>query len=298
MGRLARGRGETIFDAALVVFFVGLSFIMIFPFWTVLMTSLVNIGEFTRRPVIWWPRDLTPLSYQYLFSTPRFVRSIGISVYITALGTLWGLFLTSQVAYALSKKTLPGRNFLLIVLTFTMFFSGGLIPVYLWIRTLGLMNTYWALILPIGVNVWNFIVMKAFFNQLPQSLEESAKMDGANDIVVFWRIVVPLSKPLFATFGLFYSVALWNSWFPPLLYITDRDRQPLALVLRQMVVSQIGPPGEIDQARRAARFGTMDMFLEGLNAAAVIVATIPILCIYPWLQKYFAKGVMLGSVKG
>jgi len=297
MSNYARSTGEKIFNVINIIFFILLSITMIFPMWNVLMTSLVEVGEFIRRPIILWPEKISLLSYQYIFSTPIIVNSIFVSVFITVVGTLYNLIITTQIAYTLSKKDLPGRNFILGMHVVTMFFGGGLIPTYLWVKSLGLFNTIWSVIIPTGVSVWNLAVMKSFFNQLPAGLEESAKLDGANDLIIFYKIVVPVSMPLFATFTLFYAVGHWNSWYSAMLYIQDRYKQPLALVLRQMLVSSNLPP-EIQALTVQQKFGGKRVFLEGVNAAAIIVATVPILGVYPWLQKYFTKGVMVGSLKG
>jgi putative aldouronate transport system permease protein len=180
-----------------------------------------------------------------------------------------------------------------------MFFSGGLIPYYLLIRDLGLMNKIWVLILPGGVSIYNLIIMKSFFNQLPVELEESAKLDGANDIFIFIKIVLPLSMPLLATFALFNAVGFWNAWFDAMLFIQNRDLHPLQLVMRQMIVDN-NMPVEMQAKFIRSKESSSDspIFEEGLKTATVIIATIPILVVYPWLQKYFAKGVMIGSIKG
>lgn len=296
MSRIKESLGSRIFDVCNVCFFVLIGFVMIFPFWNVLTTSIVGIGEFYARPLILWPKDPTLIAYKFIFSSDKMTRTFAVTTFVTVVGTIYNVIVTSCMSYSLSKKYLPGRNIFLIILTITMFFSGGLIPYYLLIKSLGLMNTIWVLIIPTGVSVWDFVVMKSFFSQLPVSLEESAKLDGANDIVILFKIIFPLSLPLLATFALFNAVGIWNAWFDAMLFIQDRKLHPLQLVLRQMLVDN-NLPAEMQTKFIQQDKGTL-LFDEGLKMATVVVATIPILCIYPWLQKYFEKGVMVGSVKG
>jgi putative aldouronate transport system permease protein len=272
---------------------------MIFPFWNVFTTSIIDVGEFYRRPFIIWPEEPTLRAYEFIFSSDRTLRGFAISIFITVVGTVYGLLVQASAAYAMSKKYLPGRRFFLVIITFTMFFSGGLIPYYLLIKNMHLINTIWVLILPGGISVWNFVIMKSFFNVLPVSLEESAKLDGANDIVVLLRIVLPLSMPLLATFALFSAVGIWNAWFDALIFLQDRKLHPLTLVMRELIFNSTLPPEMQSQFVAASEKNrSTPIFDEAVKMATVIVATVPILCVYPWLQKYFAKGVMLGSIKG
>lgn len=296
MSKVKESLGGKIFDIWNVCFFVFMSIIMLFPFWNVLTTSFVGIGEFYATPLILWPKEPTMEAYKFIFSSDKMLRTFGVTIFVTVVGTIYNISITSAIAYALSKTYLPGRNVILVILTFTMFFSGGLIPYYLLIRQLGLMETIWVMILPSGVNIWNFVVMKSFFSELPESLEESAKIDGANDIVILIRIVLPLSLPLLATFSLFAAVGYWNTWYNAMIFIQDRKLHPLQLVLRQMLVDNNLPPEM--QTKFIKEDVDSPLFDEGLKMAAVVVATVPILFLYPWLQKYFEKGVMIGSIKG
>jgi len=295
---IKRSIGDRVFDFCNVCFFVLMCLIMIFPFWNVFTTSIVDVGEFYRRPFILWPEEPTLNAYRLIFSSDRTLRGFGISVFITVVGTIYGLMVNACAAYAMSKKYVPGRKFILVFITFTMFFSGGLVPYYLLIRDLKLINTIWVLIIPGGISVWNFTVMKSFFNEIPESLEESAKLDGANDITILFRIVLPLSLPLLATFALFGAVGIWNSWFDAMIFIQNRKLHPLTLVLRELIFSSTLPPEMAAQFESAKGTTTSQIFDEAIKTATVVVATVPILCIYPWLQKYFVKGVMIGSIKG
>ena len=282
------------FNVALMIFLMA---IMIFPFWVVFTSSIVSATEFFTRPLILWPHEPTLMAYRHILNDDRILRSFAVSVFITVVGTAYYLLITSSIAYALSKKALPGRKFFLYLLVVTMFFSGGLVPYFLLVRSLGLMNTIWALIIPGGIVIWDFIVMKSFFSQLPEELEESAKIDGASGMLIYFRIIIPLSLPLLATFSLFSAVRIWNAWFDALIFITDRGLQPFQLVLRQMVVDA-GIPIELQNIMARAAAQDAAVFMDGLRMAAVIVGIVPILFLYPWLQRFFEKGVMIGSIKG
>ena len=270
---------------------------MIMPFWNVLMTSLVSEGEYFSRPIILWPKNFYLASYKYIFSSDKLIRSMAVTVFVALIGTVYSMVLTTMLSYGMTKKKMPGRNFFLTIIIITMFFGGGLIPYYLLIRNLHLINKIWVMILPAGVNIWYFILVKSFFNQIPQSLEESAKIDGANEITIFFRIVIPLSLPALATFSLFYGVAFWNTWYDALLFITKEDLHPLQLVLRKMIV-QNERPGLMDAAYKKVTGNNFGLFDDGIKMATVIVATVPILCVYPFLQRYFVQGIFVGSIKG
>jgi putative aldouronate transport system permease protein len=298
MSRLRRSFGERVFDFCNVTFFVLLGIIMVFPLWNVLMVSLVRVGEFYAKPIILWPSTFNLDNYRFIFSSDKMLKTFAVTIFITVVGTGYSVLMTAMMAYGLSKKSLPGRKALLALLTFTMFFQGGLIPYYLLIKDIGLMNMIWVLIIPSGVSVWNFIIMKTHFQQMPDSIEESAKIDGANDILILFRIVLPLSVPILATFSLFNAVGFWNGWFDALIFIQNRNLHPLQLVLRQMLIEANMPPEMALSFKEAMSKGEkIPIFEEGLKMAAVVVAVTPLLCIYPWLQKYFSKGVLIGSVK-
>ena len=293
-----RRLADRIFDTGLVAFFVLLAVVMLLPLWTVLMTSLVDTGEYFARSLILWPRRLYLDSYRYIFTAgSEIFTSLLVTAALTVVGSLYSMLVTTSLAYGLSKRALPGGRFFIMVVTVTMFFSGGLIPYYLLIKNLGLMNTFAVLFIPSAVNTWNFLVIKSFFSQLPAELEESARMDGASDIRVFFRIVLPLSLPVLATFMLFYAVSYWNTWWPTTLFIQKKDLFTLQYVLRGMIVENRRPMMMDAKARQSGMIGDR-LFDEGIKMATVIVATVPILCVYPFLQKYFAKGVMIGAVKG
>jgi len=293
---IRRSWGSRLFDWCNVAFFVVCGFVMVFPLWNILMMSLVGPAEFYARTVILWPRHIDLTSYRFLFSEDLIYHSFLISTIVTVVGSAYSLLLTTLLAYPLSKKQLPGRTILLLLITITIFFQGGLIPFYLLIKQLHLMNTLAVLILPAGVSVWNFLVAKTFFAQLPVELEDAAKIDGAGDFRIFLRVVLPLSLPVLATFSLFYAVSYWNSWFNVVLFIHDKSLYTLQYVLREMIVQNANPASMVSSST-ILHIGD-NLFQEGVKMATIVVAVVPILCVYPFLQKYFVKGMMIGSIKG
>ncbi|MFP5367901.1 MAG: carbohydrate ABC transporter permease [Actinomycetes bacterium] len=283
--------GGRIFDAANYVFLSVIGIITLLPFVYVIAGSFANEAEITRRVFFVWPEQFTLGSYEYIFSTPAFIRALVTTVLVTAVGTLVQLAFTVTMAYPLAKKTLRGRQVILSLVVFAMVFSGGMIPTFLLVKDLGLLNSYWALILPAAINPFSLIIIKNFFQELPQELEESAKMDGATEIGILWRILLPLSKPVLATFALFYAVGIWNDFMSPLLYLSDNSKWTLQMYLRQVTASSdLLGTGNVDPNYIPPE--------QGIKFAVIVVATLPILIFYPFLQKHFAKGMLIGSVKG
>jgi putative aldouronate transport system permease protein len=266
----------------------------VLPFIYIIGSSFATEAELTARGFFLIPREFSLGAYEYIFSSSAIFRSIGVTIYVTVVGTLVNLLFTMTMAYPLSRTDLGGRNLITNLIIFSMLFSGGMIPTYLVVKELGLLDSYWSLILPGAISAFNLIVIKNFFQELPPGLEEAARIDGCNDIGVLWRIVLPLSKPVIATFALFYAVGHWNNFFQALLYISDSTKWPLQVLLRQIVLLSQGTVGDI---------GALDPNFvqppeQSIKMAVIVVGTVPILIIYPFLQKYFAKGVLLGSVKG
>jgi putative aldouronate transport system permease protein len=281
-----------VFDVCNILFLGGVGAITILPFLYIIAGSFATEAELAQRSFFIFPETFTLDAYRYVFSTPTFIRSMGVSIFITVVGTAVQLFFTFTMAYPLAKRHVKGRNLLLNLVIFSMLFSGGMIPTYLVVKSLGLLDSYWALILPMAINPFNLIIIKNFFQQLPRELEESAKIDGCSEIGVFWRIALPLSKPVIATFALFYAVGIWNDFFHALLYINDSAKWPLQMVLRQVtILSDL----------TATNGDTLQNTIppeQGIKLAVIVIATIPILAVYPFLQKHFAKGMLIGSVKG
>lgn len=283
-------RPGKVFDVFNIIMLVTVGLVAILPFLYVLAGSFATEYEIATRPFFIWPNEWSFTAYESILSSQVFVRSIVTTILVTLIGTLLQLFLTALSAYPLSRVELPGRKFMLSLVVFTMVFGAGMIPTFIVVRDLGLLDTYWALVLPMAINPWSLIIMKNFFQELPKELEESARVDGAHELQILRHVVLPLSKPVLATFGLFYAVGIWNDYMSPLLYLNDQNMWTLQMFLRQVTAS--------------ATLTAEDMMTdtpppaEGIKFAVVIVATVPVLLVYPFLQKHFAKGMLIGSVKG
>lgn len=272
-------------------------FITLFPFLNVLATSLSSSRAIVSGEVFLLPVEWTVEGFRNLIEDGQLFVGMRNTLVITLIGTAFNLLATILAAYPLSRKRLRGRNGLLMAITFTMVFSSGIIPNFILIKSLGLMNSYWALWLPGLISTYNMFVMKTFYEGLPEELEESASIDGANDLVTLVRIVLPLSLPIIAALGLFYAVAWWNAYFNVLMYISSSSKLSLMMVLYQKINNAsemlLNTGGGSEGALNA-----QNLTPEGIRAAAIVTATIPILLVYPFLQKYFVKGVLIGSVKG
>jgi putative aldouronate transport system permease protein len=245
-----------------------------------------------KGEVFLWPKDFNLKTYAAVFDNPQIGRAYINTIVYTVLGTTVSLLVSAAGAYALSKKQMLFHREFMIMVVITLFFSGGMIPTFLVVREYHLINTIWAMVLPTAVSSWNLIVMRTFFMGMPHEVEESGKIDGLTDIGIFFRLVLPLSKAILATMGLFYGVAIWNNFFSALLYLRDADMFPLQIIVRNLVLQGNSSTG-------AANIGGDSMIVdEALKYATIIVTTVPILVVYPFLQKYFAKGALIGSVKG
>jgi putative aldouronate transport system permease protein len=277
---------------ALLLGIIGI--VTFFPLYYVFVVSFTDPLEYTTKGLVLFPEKWTLVSYKYLLSTDSFIRATGNSAFLATVGTALSLLVTSGLAYALSRRRLQGRRLLMLAILLTTLFNPGLIPPYLLVRDLHLINSTWSLILPVLSSGWYVILMKGFFDNIPASLEESARIDGCNDLSVWIKIILPLSLPSMAAFGLFYAVAYWNTFFTALLYINQFEKQPLQVLLQNML---------IDASTAAGGSAAQEMMSEQkippetLKMAAVVIATTPIVMVYPFLQKHFAKGVMVGSVK-
>lgn len=293
---MKRSIGGRLFDTANITVLALVGIVTLFPLYYVVAVSFTDPAEYIRKQgYILFPQNWTLDSYRYLLSTSAFRNATMISAFLATVGTALSLVITAAFSYGLSRKRLQGRRIMMLLVLITILFSPGLIPPYLLVRDLGLINSIWSLILPVLTSGWYVILMKSFFDSIPAELEESAVIDGSTDIGVFFRIVLPLSLPALAAFGLFYAVAYWNTFFNAVLYINDNMKWPLQLVLRNMLIDSSTQAGGSAAAEMMAE---QNIPAETLKMAAVVIATFPILCVYPFLQKHFAKGVMLGSVKG
>lgn len=267
--------------------------VTVFPFLNIIAVSLSGSRAISAGEVFLWPVDFNVEAYKNLIDDGQLLVAMKNTVLITVVGTLLNMIFTTLAAYPLSKSRLRGRSVMLQAVLFTMLFGGGMIPHFLLINSLGLVNTYWAIWLPALISVYNMFVMKSFFEGLPEEVEESAAMDGANDWVVLFRIILPLSMPVIAALTLFYAVGWWNSYMNVLIYIRSTDKMSLMVKLYQMI-DLVSP--ELLKSGEGVR--EMSITPEGIRAASIVFSITPILCVYPFLQKHFVKGVLLGSVKG
>ncbi|MFD0676631.1 MULTISPECIES: carbohydrate ABC transporter permease [unclassified Paenibacillus] len=283
---------RNVFNVCNVTLLTVLSLSMLLPFLHVIAKSFSSSNAIIKGDVIFWPVDVTFNNYQYVFSDVSIWKAFGVSVFITTVGTLINLIATATFAYPLSRPEYMGRKYMLMMVLFTMIFSAPLIPTYLVIKSLHLVDTIWVMIIPGLISAFNFFVMRSFFADIPGALIDSARIDGCSEGGILVKIVLPLSKPAIATMAIFYGVSHWNSYQTALYYLNDRTLYPLQLKLRQMIVNQ--------ELSNAANSSFSDMIVqspEGIQMATVIVATVPILLIYPLLQRHFTKGMMIGSLK-
>lgn len=283
---------ETIFDILNYSFMVFLAFIMIYPFWELLVVSFSPAEEASRIGLKLIPRGFTLEAYKRLFQSKMIGYGYYNTIMRTVIGTSMSVVLCFTMAYPLSKKDLPLRNIITVFLVIPMFFTGGLVPDFLLINSLGLYDTLWALILPILISTYNVLIMRNFIMSIPESLEESALVDGANFFTILFRIIIPLSKPILATIALWVAVRHWNAWFDAHIYTRSNKRVVLQLILRRVIIEHDN--AEITDTLQ----GDEGVITKTMEAATVLVAIGPIIAVYPFLQKYFVKGVMIGSVKG
>lgn len=283
-----------VFDVIVAVLLILLCLIILVPLVFVLNQSLMSNEDILKYGFTLLPKSVTWDAYEYLLiKNSAMLRSMAVSILVTAAGTAVNLAVTSMYAYGLSKKDLPFRGVLTFAVFFTMIFNGGLIPKYLLVTSLGLKNSYLSLVLPILMVAWNTLILRNFFQAIPEELIEASRLDGANEAQIFTKLVLPLSKSAIATVGLFYAVKHWNSWFDASIFLSDKGKWPMQLLLKEMLNSlQIASSsGAIDSI--ASTLPT-----ESVKAAAIVITALPIVMVYPFIQKYFVKGVMVGSVKG
>jgi len=285
-----------VFNIVNSIILIGIGIITLFPLYYVFVVSFTDAKEYAEKNgFILFPTEFSIAAYKYLFTTSSFIKATGVSTFLATVGTALSLLVTAAISFGLSRKRLRGRSFIMLAIILTILFNPGIIPPYLVVREFGLINSVWSLIIPVLTSGWYVLLMKSFFDNIPVELEEASMIDGNSDLGTFFRIVLPLSIPSLAAFGLFYAVAYWNTFFSAVLYIQDYAKMPLQIVLRNMLV---------DSSMSTSGATAMEMLSEGqiptetIKMAAVVISTLPILCVYPFLQKHFAKGVMLGSVKG
>ena len=294
-------RGERIFEIGNYIFLALLSVAFLVPFFSVCMSSFVSNSEYARRGAfILVPEQFDLTAYKLLLGRGSIVlHAYGVTFFRVIVGTFLNLAFTATLAFGLARRQLPGRTFLTLFVFVPMIFSGGLIPSFVLMDTLGLLNSIWALVVPSLVSVWNLLIMRNFFMAIPVELEEAAIVDGATPPVILWKIVLPLSLPSIATIGLFYAVAHWNAWFDAAIYIKDMYRMPIQLILRG-VLDQYSTSGGNAFIANPAGMMSFEALppAQAIKGAMIVISTLPILVVYPFVQKYFVKGALLGSVKG
>lgn len=292
MLRRRRARDEIGFQIGVNAFLVAVLVLVLLPLWRVLITSLTPLDVFVREgvPLVLAPWQWSAAAYEQLLGNPSIIRATTNSIIITVGGTALSLVLTVPLAYALATRSLPGRNLIMTLLLFTFLFHPGLVPNYLLVTKLGLTNNLLAIIFPAAVNVFNVLVMKSFFEGIPESLKDAARIDGANDLQILWRVVLPLSKPILLTIGMFYGVHYWNEFFTPILYLNDPKLQPLPVLLRNILSS-----ASLSEYLEANAYSVAPV--DALKSASVLLTTLPMLLVYPWIQRYFTKGSLVGAVK-
>lgn len=285
------------FDIANSLLMIFLAVLTIFPFYYMVIISLADYADIRSQLIYLIPKSLNFSSYKIVLETNYFLNSFYISFIVTVVGTLVSMFVTITAAYALSKRNIPGWKTIYTAAIIPLFFSGGLIPYYLTVKATGMINDISVMIIPTALAPFYLIILKNFFDDLPESLEESAKIDGANDIYILYKIVLPISTPAIATITLFYAVDHWNDYYSAVLFISDQKLYPLQTVLREVLMNFEMLKGSVVGAAIMEQNRTSYVYTQSLKMAIVVVATVPILLVYPFVQKYFNKGIMLGAVK-
>ncbi len=291
--------GDKVMMVIIYIFLAFLAFVTFYPFWNGLVISFNSGSDTAMGGVTFWPRDFTLENYGIVFQDNRLLNGFKISVLRTVIGTISSLLVTSIFAYGMTKRELIGRKYYMIMCIVTMYFGGGLIPTFMLVRGLGLMDSFWVFIIPSLVSVLNMIIFRTFFNGLPSGLEESAKIDGCGNWGIFFKIILPLSGPVIATLSLFTAVSHWNEWFLPSIYINNENLLPIQTMLRQILNSNIMSEqmSNLDSASQAVLSRMQSVTSKSLSMATMMVATLPIIMVYPFVQKHFVKGVLVGSLK-
>jgi ABC-type sugar transport system, permease component len=292
--KIKKSIAEIISDIIIALILIVMTVVTLFPFYNVILISFASVKGLAEHTLYLLPYTFDLTAYTKLFKEVTFYRSFLVSVIVTALGVTFNMLLSVSGAYALSKKGMPGRNFILSAILFTMLFSGGLIPYYLVVKSIGLVNKIAVMIIPTGITTMYLIIMKNHFNTIPASIEESAKIDGANDFQILLKIIIPISKPFIATFALFYAVDRWNEWYNALLFISDSAKVPLQIYLRNLLINMNVQLSSSAQAVMDSRYS---IDIQATQMASIVISAIPVMCAYPKLQKHFVQGIMIGSIK-
>ena len=294
--KITRTPGDWVLDIVKVVFLAFVVVVTVYPFWNIFIISINDATDAIRGGLYFLPRKLSLSSYAEILGRSTFLASIKVSVGRTLIGTPIAVLVTAMLAYPLSRKDLVGRKFWNLLFVFTMYFGGGLVPYYMVLKGIHMLNTFWVFIFPMMMSVYNMILIRSYIESMPDSLFEAAKIDGANDLVVFVKMVIPLSKPILMTVALFVAINQWNSWFDAYLYTSDQALKPMQSILVE-ILNQYQTGASTSQAMSNAKAG-VTVTPDSIRMAATMVATLPIIMVYPFVQKYFVKGIMLGAVKG
>jgi putative aldouronate transport system permease protein len=292
--RIKQNRSDVAFDVINIIFLTVVLLVVLYPLLFVLSASFSDSMAVMKGEVILLPKSPSLKAYRAVFENEDIMTGYKNTILYTVVGTAVNLIMTIAGAYPISRKDFKGRRILILFFTFTMFFSGGLIPSYLVNTTLGLNNNFWVMILPGAISVWNMFIMRAFFqNGIPGELQEAAFIDGCSNIGILFRIVLPLSAPILSVMLMYYGVGHWNAYFTAFIYFRDREKFPLQLILREILIKN-----DMDQMMEGETLVTQELLSEGIKYAVIVVASVPVLLLYPFLQKYFVKGVMVGALKG
>ena len=293
--RIRDSFGDRVFIFFVYLFLVLVLLVVLYPVIYIVSASFSDPNAVTAGKVWLYPVDFSLRGYQVTFQNPQIVTGYLNSLFYTVVGTFISVVLTVFVAYPLSRRDLYGSNFLMFLITFTLIFSGGLIPTYLVVKQLGMIDTRWALLIPQAVAAFQVIIARTFFRAtIPEELVEAAELDGCNDLQFLWSVVLPLSKPIIAVLALMYAVSQWNGYFDALIYLKSSDLQPLQIVLRNILILNTTASGSMDATAMAQRRQLADL----LKYCLVVVGSVPVLLIYPFVQRYFVKGILIGSIKG
>ena len=282
------------FDVVVIIMFAALALLTLYPFYNVIILSFSNTESVAKHIPYLLPFALDLTGYKTIIQDSDFIKSLLVSLFVTIVGTAVNMVLSVIAAYVLSRKYLDGRNMIMSVIVFTMLFGGGLVPTYMVIKDMGLINKVWAMILPTAINTYYLIIMKNYFLGLPDGLFEAAKLDGAGEWTMLWKVAFPLSKPIMATFTLFYAVDRWNEWYNALLYINKKALSPLQIYLRDILTSL---NSQLSTQAQQMMGSTQKVSTSAVQMATIVITALPIMLVYPYLQKYFVNGVMVGGIK-
>lgn len=282
------------FDGVVIIMFAALALLTLYPFYNVIILSFSNTESVAKHIPYLLPFAFDLTGYKTIIQDSDFINSLLVSLFVTIVGTAVNMVLSVIAAYVLSRKYLDGRNMIMSVIVFTMLFGGGLVPTYMVIKDMGLINKVWAMILPTAINTYYLIIMKNYFLGLPDGLFEAAKLDGAGEWTMLWKVAFPLSKPIMATFTLFYAVDRWNEWYNALLYINKKALSPLQIYLRDILTSL---NSQLSTQAQQMMGSTQKVSTSAVQMATIVITALPIMLVYPYLQKYFVNGVMVGGIK-